>query len=79
MSIDLKLDKAEGSVTVTVSGDIDMSSSNKMRDVLTPLFQNNNKVIVVDLSGVSYIDSSGIRSEERRVGKECRSRRSPYH
>ena len=23
--------------------------------------------------------NSGIRSEERRVGKECRSRWSPYH
>ena len=22
---------------------------------------------------------SGVRSEERRVGKECRSRWSPYH
>ena len=42
MGIDLKLDKAEGSVTVTVSGDIDMSSSTKMRDALTPLFQNDN-------------------------------------
>ena len=25
------------------------------------------------------IDDNGIRSEERRVGKECRSRWSPYH
>ena len=25
------------------------------------------------------IDSSDMRSEERRVGKECRSRWSPYH
>ena len=24
-------------------------------------------------------DIEGIRSEERRVGKECRSRWSPYH
>ena len=24
-------------------------------------------------------DSEGLRSEERRVGKECRSRWSPYH
>src|SRR5437660_10331517 len=24
-------------------------------------------------------DHSGVRSEERRVGKECRSRWSPYH
>ena len=28
--------------------------------------------------GSSYIESV-IRSEERRVGKECRSRWSPYH
>ena len=26
-----------------------------------------------------YLDSLAIRSEERRVGKECRSRWSPYH
>ena len=25
------------------------------------------------------IDGKGLRSEERRVGKECRSRWSPYH
>ena len=60
MSIDLKLDKTGDAVTVSVTGDIDMSSSTKMRDALAPLFQNNNKVVVVDLSGVSYIDSSGI-------------------
>jgi anti-sigma B factor antagonist len=60
MSIDLQLDKAGETVTVIVKGDIDMSSSTKMRDALAPLFQNENKVVVVDLSGVSYIDSSGI-------------------
>src|SRR5256885_9652754 len=27
----------------------------------------------------SFADTSGNRSEERRVGKECRSRWSPYH
>src|SRR5574341_1632969 len=26
-----------------------------------------------------YADMAGLRSEERRVGKECRSRWSPYH
>src|SRR2546430_17686534 len=29
--------------------------------------------------GVRTLDVNGIRSEERRVGKECRSRWSPYH
>ena len=39
----------------------------------------------IDLSGGSAKDASGSwrvsghRSEERRVGKECRSRWSPYH
>ena len=28
--------------------------------------------------GLSYLEA-GNRSEERRVGKECRSRWSPYH
>src|SRR5256885_14064076 len=30
-------------------------------------------------AAISHAWYSGIRSEERRVGKECRSRWSPYH
>src|SRR2546425_394151 len=34
----------------------------------------------VDAQGTAYVVSiRGVRSEERRVGKECRSRWSPYH
>ena len=33
-------------------------------------------LLVVTIVGVSY---AAFRSEERRVGKECRSRWSPYH
>ena len=29
--------------------------------------------------GIHFIKGDGMRSEERRVGKECRSRWSPYH
>ena len=28
---------------------------------------------------IKLIGEGGMRSEERRVGKECRSRWSPYH
>ena len=31
------------------------------------------------VNGVKYTSSKRMRSEERRVGKECRSRWSPYH
>ena len=36
---------------------------------------------VGDTIAVSYLIKEGtlLRSEERRVGKECRSRWSPYH
>ena len=34
---------------------------------------NNTVVTITDLQG------NAVRSEERRVGKECRSRWSPYH
>ena len=41
--------------------------------ILTPLLcKKANKVISVDMD-------EKLRSEERRVGKECRSRWSPYH
>ena len=33
----------------------------------------------VPMCGVPFHSASGYRSEERRVGKECRSRWSPYH
>ena len=37
-----------------------------------------NKMIFVGFA-LAVAVAAGIRSEERRVGKECRSRWSPYH
>ena len=55
-------------------------------------FDNDYQTLFPELTGTSSSDSkdgditkamtcttNGIRSEERRVGKECRSRWSPYH
>ena len=37
-------------------------------------------VLTVDeYETIRLLDKKGYRSEERRVGKECRSRWSPYH
>jgi len=41
-------------------------------ELIRPALQNHFETII-DLPG------DGFRSEERRVGKECRSRWSPYH
>ena len=44
-------------------------------------FADPNNVTLYVLPEVSGFDSTvvEVRSEERRVGKECRSRWSPYH
>jgi len=61
MSIDLQTSQSgNGVVTLQIEGDIDMSSSTQVRAHLTDLFEKNQKAIVVDLSKVAYIDSSGI-------------------
>jgi anti-sigma B factor antagonist len=45
---------------ITVEGEVDMSTSPDLREVLIPAVKNDAAHVVVDLSGVSYIDSSGI-------------------
>ena len=39
----------------------------------------SNSVEETNAMTISTIGKDGYRSEERRVGKECRSRWSPYH
>src|SRR5258708_8122692 len=47
--------------------------------VFNVTIRKNDKVMFVN-AGTHYgADEIGVRSEERRVGKECRSRWSPYH
>ena len=48
---------------------------------LVRLLLGHKDAEIVWLGSRSYIDQnySDVRSEERRVGKECRSRWSPYH
>ena len=48
----------------------------------TTLAENFNvtrQIIVKDIAILRAKGNNIIRSEERRVGKECRSRWSPYH
>ncbi|OGL60030.1 MAG: hypothetical protein A3J27_12830 [Candidatus Tectomicrobia bacterium RIFCSPLOWO2_12_FULL_69_37] len=45
---------------VHVSGEVDMSNSPKVRDILLGLAKKKAPAILVDLGGVTYMDSSGI-------------------
>ncbi len=53
-------EKKPGVYIVSLDGELDMSTSPQVRNVLLPLFKSNPRHIIVDLSGVPYVDSSGI-------------------
>ena len=53
-------EKKPGVFVVSLAGDLDMSSSPQVRNILLPLFRKKASHIVVDLTDVPYIDSSGI-------------------
>ena len=48
--------------------------------VYTLITRNADPIYWAGVKGVMFfVRAVGVRSEERRVGKECRSRWSPYH
>ena len=55
----------------------------KTSDVRMAQYESEARVPKIDLvkqmSRIFDINTHALRSEERRVGKECRSRWSPYH
>ncbi len=59
MNIEIRDTNADVAL-LSLSGELDMSTSTRVRDALTPIYKKNVKGIVVDLAGVTYMDSSGI-------------------
>ena len=60
MDFKIKISEKEQIALIHVQGDVDMLTSPDLRDSLVPFFRPDIKGIVVDLSGVTFMDSSGI-------------------
>lgn len=60
--MELKVESSctEGTCTLLVEGEIDVANADSFRNALMGLLEDSNKGIVVDLSQVPYIDSTGI-------------------
>jgi len=60
MGFKIKSSEKDDIGIIEVEGDIDMFTSPGLRDTLVPMFKKGLKGIIVNLSGVSFMDSSGI-------------------
>lgn len=75
MKIDV-FERKPGVYVIRIEGDVDMSNSPDVRNVLLPTFQKEPSHVIVDLSGVPYIDSSGIATlvEGLQLSRKCSAR-----
>ncbi len=54
-------ERTEGGIpVVSITGDIDLETSPKLREFLKPLSAKKTPLLLLDFSGVNYIDSSGL-------------------
>ena len=60
MSFKIKSKNNNNIGIISIEGEVDMFTSPNLREKLLPLFKKNVKGIIVDLSCVSFMDSSGI-------------------
>lgn len=60
MAFNITSEKKDGVALIRVEGEIDMFTSPNLRDTLIPFFIPQTPAVIVDLSKVSFMDSSGI-------------------
>jgi anti-sigma B factor antagonist len=60
MSFQIKCKEKDNIGVISIKGEVDMFTSPNLREKLLPLFKKNVKGIIIDLSQVSFMDSSGI-------------------
>lgn len=60
MGFKINSSERDGIALVNVEGEIDMFTSPNLRDTLLPFFKRKPRGIIVDLTAVSFMDSSGI-------------------
>ena len=52
----------DGDAVVTVLGEVDMATADQLRAAVTEAMTTWGGTVVVDLSGVTFLDSQGIRA-----------------
>lgn len=59
--LDVSSSTADGAVTVTLRGELDLASVPAVEDRLAEIEKSSPARILIDLTGLTFIDSSGLR------------------
>jgi anti-anti-sigma factor len=59
--LDLHTEEGEGGVTVQLAGELDLSTADRFRDELARVEALEPANVIVDLRGVTFMDSTGLR------------------
>lgn len=60
MNLTIDTKKTDSLLEITLNGEIDAYTAPKLRDTIFPLSEKNGIKMIIDLSGVSYMDSTGL-------------------
>lgn len=61
--MDIKIETrqmADGTQAIEVHGEIDVYTSPKVKEIITELIEKGNYLLIINLEGVRYIDSTGL-------------------
>lgn len=73
--LEVETRKGEGLAHVVLRGELDLSTVDKVEKALAVLHEGDDEVLVLDLSGLSFLDSTGLRlmvTADQRAQKEGR-------
>jgi anti-sigma B factor antagonist len=59
---EVEVERGKGHAVVRVSGEFDLAATHAVEDALLSVEDGKNGVIVLDLRGVTFLDSTGLRT-----------------
>ncbi|OMP66804.1 anti-sigma factor antagonist [Domibacillus epiphyticus] len=60
MNISIDVQERDHQTTITLAGEIDAYTAPKLREAAFPYTEKQHANVVIDLSGVTYMDSTGL-------------------
>lgn len=55
-------DLSNGWVSITVEGEVDLATVGELQSAIESVYENGGKPLVVDLTGTSFMDSTGLKT-----------------